>query len=92
MSITWSPEARRQIHEIWHYIALDDPQAADRMLTRLVGAVEKLAHFPHLGRPGREGSRELVVGGTHFIVVYRVQGDQIRVGTVVHGAQRGLKG
>jgi len=89
MRITWAPEARRQIHEIWHYIALDDPQAADRMVTRLVAAVEKLAHFPHLGRPGREGSRELVVSGTPFVVVYRVEGEEIRIGTVVHGAQRG---
>ena len=58
------------------------------MLTRLVATVEKLAYFPHLGRPGREGSRELDVGGTHFIVVYRVQGEEIRIATVVHGAQR----
>jgi len=88
MRITWAPEARRQIDEIWHYIALDDPSAADRMVTRLVTAVEKLTHFPHLGRPGREGSRELVVAGTNFIVVYRVEGEEIRIGTVVHGAQR----
>ena len=91
MRITWAPEARRQVHEIWHYIALDDPAAADRMITRLVAAVEKLTHFPHLGRPGREGSRELVVASTHFIVVYRVQGEEIKIGTVIHGAQRGAK-
>ncbi len=89
MRISWSPEARRQLSEIWHYIALDDPSAGDRMLTRLVTAVEKLLHFPHLGTPGREGSRELMVGGTNFIVVYRVKGDEIWIGTVLHGAQRG---
>jgi len=88
MRIIWSPEARRQVGEIWHYIALDDPAAADRMVARLVAAVEKLAHFPHLGRPGREGSRELVVGGTPFIVVYRLDGEEIKIGTVIHGAQR----
>lgn len=88
MRITWAPEARRQVREIWHYIALDDPAAADRMVTRLVVAVEKLLRFPQLGRPGREGSRELVVGGTHFVVVYRVEGEEIRIGSVVHGAQR----
>jgi len=88
MRITWAPEARRQVHEIWRYIALDNHEAADRMVTRLVAAVEKLVHFPHLGRPGREGSRELVVGGTKFIVIYRVAGEEIRIGTVIHGAQR----
>ena len=89
MRIRWSPEARRQVGEIWHYLALDDPAAAERMVTRLVAGVEKLAHSPHLGRPGREGCRELVVAGTHFIGVYRLEGDEIRIGTVVHGARRG---
>ena len=89
MKVTWAPEAKRQLSDIWHYIALDNPKAADRMVTRLVTAVEKLSYFPHLGRPGREGSRELVVTGTPFIVVYRVQGDEVRIGTVLHGAQRG---
>ncbi len=89
MKLVWSPEARRQIREIWHYIALDDAEAADRMVTRLVVAVEKLLRFPHLGRPGREASRELVVGGTHFIVVYRVEGEEIKIGSVLHGARRG---
>jgi toxin ParE1/3/4 len=88
MTITWAPEARRQLSDIWHYIALDDPRAADHMITRLVAAVEKLAQFPHLGRPGRESSRELAVAGTPFIVVYRIEGEVVRIGTVLHGAQR----
>jgi toxin ParE1/3/4 len=91
MRIKWAPEARRQVHEIWHYIALDSPQAADRMVTRLTAAVEKLAHFPYLGRPGREGARELAVSGTNFVVVYRVEGQEVRIGTVLHGAQRGTE-
>jgi toxin ParE1/3/4 len=89
MKITWSSEAKRQTSDIWHYIAIDDPNAADRMVARLVAAVEKLNHFPHLGRPGREGSRELVVSGTPFIVVNRVENDEVRIGTILHGAQRG---
>ena len=89
MRILWAPEARRQIHEIWHYIALDDAVAATRMITRLVVATEKLARFPYLGRPGRENSREMVVAGTKFVVAYRVEGEEITIGSVLHGAQRG---
>jgi addiction module RelE/StbE family toxin len=89
MKVTWAPEAKRQLSHIWHYIALDNPKAADRMVTRLVTAVEKLNYFPHLSRPGREGSRELVVSGAPFVVVYRVQDDEVRIGTVLHGTQRG---
>jgi len=88
MKIIWAAEAKRQLSEIWHYIALDDPHAADRMVTRMVAAVEKLGHFPHLGRPGRENSRELVVSGTPFTVVYRAEKDEVRIATILHGAQR----
>jgi toxin ParE1/3/4 len=88
MQIRWAPEARRELQGIWRYIALDDAAAADRMATRLVVAVEKLAHFAHLGRPGREGTRELVVSGTPFMVVDRVGAVEIRIVTVLHGAQR----
>jgi len=91
MRIVWAPEAKRQIHEIWHYIALDDPKAADRILTRLVAATEKLTHFPHLGKPGREASRELVAAGTPFVVIHRVESELIKIGTVLHGAQRGTE-
>ena len=88
MKITWAPEAKRRLSDIWHYIVLDDPQGADRMLAKLVAAVEQLSHFPYLGRPGREHSRELVVSGTPFIVVYRVEAEEVRIGTILYGAQR----
>ena len=53
MRIVWAAEARRQIHEIWHYIALDNPGAANRMFTRLVAAVEKLSLLPISWSPGK---------------------------------------
>ncbi|MGD0221384.1 MAG: type II toxin-antitoxin system RelE/ParE family toxin [Terriglobia bacterium] len=88
MRIVWAAEARQRTHEIWHYIALDNPGAANRIFTRLVAAVEKLAHYPYLGRPGRKSTRELAVAGTPFIVVYRLKAEEIRIVTVLHGAQR----
>jgi len=91
MKVIWAPEAKRQLSDIWHYIVLDNPAAAERMATRLVAAVEKLSHFPYLGRPGREQSRELVVSGTPFIVVYRVSAEEVRIVTILHGAQRDVE-
>jgi plasmid stabilization system protein ParE len=58
------------------------------MFTRLVAAVEKLAYYPYLGRPGRRASRELPVAGAPFIVVYRVLDEEVRIVGVLHGAQR----
>jgi len=51
-------------------------------------AVERLADFPHRGRPGRlEGTRELVVAGTPYLVVYRTKGTSLRILRLLHGAQ-----
>jgi len=89
VEIIWSPLARATLKEIHAYVALDNPGAAERLTTRLVSVVESLRHFPHLGRAGTEpGIRELVIGGTPYIVLYRVRGQRIKINTIWHGAQR----
>ena len=89
VEIVWSPLARARLSEIRAYIALDNPDAAERVAMRIVALVETLKNFPHLGRPGAEpGVRELVISGTPYIVIYRVRGDRITVNTIWHGAQR----
>jgi toxin ParE1/3/4 len=71
------------------FVPADDPVAADRLLTRIENAVGQLAHYPALGRPGRvEGTRELVVAGTPYIVPYRVAGNILEILRVHHGARR----
>jgi toxin ParE1/3/4 len=48
-----------------------------------------LAAQPLLGRKGRLAStRELVLAGTPYIAVYRVEGGSIIVVRVLHGAQQ----
>ena len=75
--------------EIRAYVAKDKPEAAERLATRIVAVVEALRNHPHLGRAGREpGIRELVIGGTPYIVVYRVRGKRVTISTIWHGAQR----
>lgn len=89
MKIVWSPLARARLREIRAYIAMDKPDAAKRLVTRLVATVDALRHHPHLGRPGIEpGIRELIVGGTPYIILYRIREDQIILSTIWHAAQQ----
>ena len=79
----------RQLEDIYERIAADNPAAAPRIIERIRIAVERLREFPALGRPGRvEGTRELVIAGTPYIVPYRVKGDSVQIITVLHSAQR----
>ncbi len=89
VEIVWSPLARARLHEIHAYVALDNPEAAKRLTTRIVAVVEALRNHPYLGRTGAEpGIRELVIGGIPYVVVYRVRGKRVTINTIGHGAQR----
>ena len=89
VEIVWSQLALTRLREIRSYVAEDKPEAAARLATRIVSVVEALREHPYLGRAGAEpGIRELVIGGTPYIVLYRVQGGRVVISTVWHGAQR----
>ncbi len=88
LEIVWSARARKRLEEIRAYVAKDKPEAAARLGARIIAVVEVLKDYPHLGRAGIEpGVRELVIGGTHYIVFYRVRGRRVMIQTVWHGAQ-----
>ena len=89
VEIVWSPLARRRLREIRDYVARDKPEAAERLAIRIVAVVESLRNYPRLGRVGAEpGVRELVIGGTPYIALYRVEGRRVVISTVWHGKQR----
>jgi toxin ParE1/3/4 len=89
VEIVWSPVALARLKEIRVYVALDKPGAAERLAMRIVAAVEALRSHPHLGRTGAErGVRELVIGDTPYIVLYRVHAGRVIISTIWHGAQR----
>jgi toxin ParE1/3/4 len=88
IEILWSPLARARLQEIRAYIALDKPDAAERLATRIVAVVEALRNHPYLGRVGAEpGLRELIIGGTPYVILYRLRGQRITISTIWHTAQ-----
>jgi len=89
VEVVWSPLARSRLQQIRAYVAKDKPEAAARLAMRIVAVVEALREHPYLGRAGAEpGIRELVIGGTPYIVLYRVQRRRVTISTIWHGAQR----
>lgn len=93
LKIVWTPRARARLRQIRAFVAQykdnDKPDAAARPTRRMVAVIEALREHPHLGRAGAErGSRELVIGGTPYIVSYWLEGDRVTISTIQHGAQR----
>ena len=88
VEIVWSPRARSPLQEIRAFVARDKPDAAERLATRIVALVELLKEHPYIGRAGTEpGVRELVVGGTPYLIFYRVRAKRVTITTIWHGAR-----
>ncbi|WP_439815551.1 type II toxin-antitoxin system RelE/ParE family toxin [Zavarzinia sp. CC-PAN008] len=89
MRLSWSAEAQDDLAALANYIARDNPRAAVNQIRIIRAATARLRDHSHLGRPGRlDGTRELVVPGTNWIVIYLVRSPMIRILRVLHGAQQ----
>jgi toxin ParE1/3/4 len=88
LGIVWSPLALARLQEIRAFIAVDKPDAAERLATRIVSVVEALRIHPYLGRVGPEpGIRELIIGGTPYSILYRIRGNRLIISTISHASQ-----
>lgn len=87
--IRWTTRALRRLDEIGAYIENNNPDAAARVIARIVSAVDMLMNFPATGRVGRiKGTREVVLADIPYIIPYRVVGQDIEVLTVMHAHQQ----
>lgn len=86
--LVWLQRALNDRDAQLDYIAQDNPLAAVRQGDRIDEQVDILLQHPQMGRPGRkQGTRELVISRTPFIVVYRLKGKRIELLRLLHGAQ-----
>jgi toxin ParE1/3/4 len=71
------------------FLRTHNPTAASSVMRRIETAIDRLVTFPESGRRGRvEGTRELVVPDTPFIVAYRLTGSSVDILSLVHSARR----
>jgi toxin ParE1/3/4 len=88
VEIVWSPLARRRLQEIRDYVAKDKPVPAEKLAIRIVAVVQALRKYSYIGRTGADPEiRELVIGRTPYIVVYKIRGSVVTINTIWHGAQ-----
>ncbi len=89
MDVVWSRAARRDFDAIWTGIEEKSPARASKICRLILAAAAKLETMPRLGRPGRvEGTRELVIAGTPYVIVYVVEVARVSIIRVLHGAMR----
>ena len=89
--IVWTSAARRALDDIEHYIAAENPVAADRMGRTIRERVALLAFTPQMGfrskvRASYGDIREIVV--SPFRILYRIEGETVVLILIWHGARR----
>jgi addiction module RelE/StbE family toxin len=88
VKVRWTLPAANQLRNIFDYIATDNPVAAEHTVHRIRQSVLRAARMPYAGRIGRvEGTREIYVAGTSYLVAYRIVESTIHVLAILHGAQ-----
>jgi len=86
--VEWSPQARADLAEAWHYIALESVDAALRWVGYIEDAAAELAIFPDSGRPRDDiGQGIRSVPEASYLIFYRVHGERVEVMRVIHGAR-----
>jgi len=83
-----SKRAGDDLRDIWHYIAADNVEAADRVVTEMEARFQMLAESPRLGRARDDiaaGFRYFPVGS--YLILYRIQSEGIGIVRVLHAAR-----
>ena len=86
MRLDLSREARRDLDDIWTYIAQDSPAAANRVLEKFDQLMKQLAFHPLMGAAREELAENLrvAVSGS-YLVFYRPLETRVLVVRVLHG-------
>ncbi|WOE74558.1 type II toxin-antitoxin system RelE/ParE family toxin [Alterisphingorhabdus coralli] len=87
--VVWSQAALADMRDQLHYIAAEDPEAAQRVVSALRETGNALAEFA-TGHPGRvAGTYEKSVRGLPYIIAYALSDDDrtLSILRVIHSAR-----
>ena len=88
MKVTVTAFATARFETSLGYLRSESLRAAERVRASVDAAIDSLASMPARGRLGPiPGTRELVVRGTPFVIVYEVTADAVTILRIRHTSQ-----
>src|SRR4051812_15756570 len=83
-----SEDARRDLLEVWVYVATDNQDAADRLIDTITDKFDLLEEIPEAGKKRDElatGMRSYPV--QRYVIFYHLTENEIKVMRVLHSAR-----
>ena len=70
VDLLWTPQAREDLIEIYTYIGLDNPSAAERVFDALQAKAQSISKLPRMGvrRPDIRPSTRILIEGPYLIL------------------------
>jgi plasmid stabilization system protein ParE len=85
MRVRLHPSARREFHEAAEWYATHaGPRVASAFITAYEAVRSKIVEHPRIGSPGAAGTRRLVFPNFPYLLIYRLQQEEIVVIAVAH--------
>jgi toxin ParE1/3/4 len=89
MRLRWTPEAADHLQEIYDSYQAKSPVAAQPVIASIQAGLAQLRQFPYTGRLGlRAETRELILTGVPYLIVYRIRYDTVEILGIRHGARQ----
>ncbi|MBO6687590.1 MAG: type II toxin-antitoxin system RelE/ParE family toxin [Henriciella sp.] len=89
MNVYFTPTAKTDLTQLKDYLEPRNAIASHKQLSAIATSIRMLETFPLIGKEGRVlDTRELVVPGTKYIVVYAILSpESLYILRVLHGAE-----
>ena len=84
MRVQLEPEASDELAEAAAYLSDQSPRAAESFLADVADTKVLLLQFPRIGTPLRGNFRRLLLRTFPYQLVYRVEGEDVRIYSVAH--------
>ncbi|MTJ10339.1 MULTISPECIES: type II toxin-antitoxin system RelE/ParE family toxin [unclassified Anabaena] len=89
MQVKWLRQALRNLEQAHNYVFQENPTSAQELIIKIQNAASQLQNYPFMGKSGRvEGTRELIISNSPYILIYRVKEESVEILRVLHTSKR----
>ncbi|MCA1197514.1 type II toxin-antitoxin system RelE/ParE family toxin [Sphingomonas sp. R647] len=86
--LVWSADARRDLRDLFMFVAVRNRDAAHRLEQLIVDGAERVAALPLAYRPGRAPETREAILHPNYLLIYQVDDRRVRILRVLHARQR----